>query len=66
MFNFKKKMESIFKEEDFECECCGSVEDAASPRSCGCSSGCGPVKSSCCDPSNSADSCGGSGTEQDT
>ncbi len=49
MFEFKKAMQNIMEKEDYECECCGSMDDKTKGAS-GCSSGCGSGMSSCCGP----------------
>jgi hypothetical protein len=47
MFEFKKSMKGVPKKEDFECECCGLIEDESSTPS-GCTSGCASTVNSCC------------------
>jgi hypothetical protein len=46
MFEFKKVMKGIAKKEDFECDCCGSVESQDFGESSGCAPSCAPGKSS--------------------
>lgn len=74
MFKFKKSMAGTSKEENFECSCCGSMEEQASAGAVGCSSGCGPANTACCAPVENSccgpvsdSECGGSkGKPQDS
>lgn len=36
MFKFKKSMAGVVKQENFECECCGTMDDQASTGASGC------------------------------
>ncbi len=56
MFEFKKTMQGVNKEEGFECDCCGSIGVKDSNSSSGCKSSCGTAAASCCGPVES--SCG--------
>lgn len=55
MFEFKKSVAGIVKEE-FECECCGTL-DGQTPTGCGCGSmpATNYAGSSCCDISTETD-----------
>lgn len=59
MFKFKKSMAGVIKQENFECECCGSMDDQASTESSGCASGCGSANNSCCGPVGNGNSING-------
>lgn len=61
MFNFKKSEAGVPKQEDFECECCGSMENQASTGPSSCGSGCGSTNNSCCVPTEDKTSTGSSG-----
>lgn len=43
MFEFKKAMQGVSKQEGFECECCGAMEEPAPTGTSGCNSGCNPL-----------------------
>jgi hypothetical protein len=58
MFEFKKSMKGIAKKEDFECECCGSIESQDSKESSGCASSCAPVKNSSVEKTAKGSGCG--------
>ena len=53
MFEFKKAMQFIMEKEDYECECCGSMDEKTGGAS-GCSSSCGSAINSCCGSANSS------------
>lgn len=47
MFKFTKATKGVSKQEEFECECCGSLESDVSTGTSNCSSGCGQAKNPC-------------------
>jgi hypothetical protein len=57
MFQFKKSMAGVTKEDNFECSCCGATNDQSNGGGCGCSAIPANVPSDC--------GCGTSGLTKD-